>query len=58
MNSTPSADRYAALKDLDEQIRENKEKEKLESSVFNQPNPGELNLLNFFIENYFINLNY
>lgn len=29
LNSTPSIDRYAALKDLDEQIRENKEKAEL-----------------------------
>lgn len=33
INSTPSADRYAALKDLDEQLRENKEK--AETNIFN-----------------------
>ncbi|XP_055712503.1 arf-GAP domain and FG repeat-containing protein 1 isoform X2 [Phlebotomus papatasi] len=41
LNSTPSADRYAALKDLDEQLRETKEREAPSSNfqMGSSPNP-------------------
>ncbi|XP_055684083.1 arf-GAP domain and FG repeat-containing protein 1 isoform X2 [Lutzomyia longipalpis] len=40
LNSTPSADRYAALKDLDEQLRETKEREAPSTFVLGtSPNP-------------------
>ena len=40
LNSTPSADRYAALKDLDEQLRDAKPVE--QSPPQHQNPPGEL----------------
>uniref|UniRef100_A0A1L8DMW5 Putative gtpase-activating protein n=1 Tax=Nyssomyia neivai TaxID=330878 RepID=A0A1L8DMW5_9DIPT len=39
LNSTPSADRYAALKDLDEQLRETKERDVPTNFVGTSPNP-------------------
>lgn len=39
LNSTPSADRYAALKDLDEQLREAKTIS--ETPTVEQPQPGK-----------------
>ncbi|GAB0098449.1 hypothetical protein DMENIID0001_141840 [Sergentomyia squamirostris] len=39
LNSTPSADRYAALKDLDEQLRETKEREVPPAFAGTNPNP-------------------
>lgn len=39
LNSTPSADRYAALKDLDEQLREAKAHTDAPTPVEQQPNP-------------------
>lgn len=39
INSTPSVDRYAALKDLDEQFREIKEKETNTQNVPSMANP-------------------
>ncbi len=46
LNSTPSADRYAALKDLDEQIREAKASEAVTSVEQQQPqqNPSGLQI--------------
>lgn len=42
INSTPSADRYAALKDLDEQLREIKEKDNLNGQTSSSANPFKL----------------
>lgn len=39
INSTPSVDRYAALKDLDEQLREMKDKDNNTQSAPNPANP-------------------
>ncbi|XP_059618584.1 arf-GAP domain and FG repeat-containing protein 1 isoform X2 [Phlebotomus argentipes] len=39
LNSTPSADRYAALKDLDEQLRDAKEREVPANFMGGSPNP-------------------
>lgn len=39
INSTPSVDRYAALKDLDEQLREIKEKDTLNTQSSSPANP-------------------
>lgn len=48
INSTPSADRYAALKDLDEQLRETKEQHhqvehQHQQIPSNHPNPFKVN---------------
>lgn len=49
LNSTPSVDRYAALKDLDEQLREAKTQNDAPTPV-EQPNPQGIFIIKFSIK--------